>query len=114
MDSAFADWYAGFWNHTAKGKARAAYEKRLADLISKGSTSEEAAAFLIQAETEDRQRFEPTDAWEWRRNLHPATWLSGERWNDEAPAPSAPRKRRLSVTEEAMEIWNKEHAEETG
>lgn len=77
-------WYKGFWNHTAKKASRVAFEKRVRLLVTTGKTPSEAVVFLCEQVSSDRGRFEPTEAWAWRQNMHPATWLNGARWEDEA------------------------------
>jgi hypothetical protein len=62
-----------------------------------------AAEFLFRMAVEDRKRSENTADWDWRKNLLPATWLNGERWNDESgPAkvtqiPTASDRRRAET-----------------
>ena len=81
----FERWWESYWNKTAKVKARQAYEKSIKRLVQKGHTHQQSEEFLIAAAVDDKRRFEFTDAWEWRVNLNPPTWLNQERWNDQEP-----------------------------
>jgi hypothetical protein len=85
-------WYLGYWNHTGKQNSRRAFEKRVKLLVKSGKSHDAAVDLLIELAARDRERFEPTSDWEWRARLHPATWLNGERWNDE---PAKVGKRAL-------------------
>ncbi len=77
--------YGGYWNHTSKQDSRRAYEKRVKQLVAdQGMTHDEAAAFLVGERDAYRKRFEGVESWKWRKNLHPATWVNGEKWTDEA------------------------------
>jgi hypothetical protein len=73
----FEDWWKVWWNKTAKADAAKAWKQ----------AQHHGAQFLIDQCVADRKRFEGTRDWEWRVNLHPATWLRGRRWEDEVPAP---------------------------
>lgn len=79
----FERWYGVYWNHTGKAAAFLAFERRLRK--NKLQRPSEVAEYLIRLTRADRERFEDTDSWEWRKNLHPATWLNQERWTDQAP-----------------------------
>jgi hypothetical protein len=72
----FEDFWAVWWNHTAKAKAKRLWSAAAARF---------GAQFLIDAAIADQRRFEPTTAWEWRSQMHPTTWLNGKRWEDELP-----------------------------
>ena len=50
-----------------------------------------AKLFLCAKAAEDKVKFEHTTDWEWRVNLHPATWLNQERWTD-IPGPVVEKK----------------------
>lgn len=76
-------WYQSYWRHVDKADSRKAYEKRIKALAAKGMGHENAAELLYDQAAADRARFEPTQDWDWRLKLHPATWLNGERWLDE-------------------------------
>ena len=92
-------WYReAYWNHTGKTASQTAYAKRIRTLIHEGASQDNAARFLYDQAVADRQRFEPTEAWTWRRNLHPATWLNQKRWEDEAP-PAERSKESSKETE---------------
>lgn len=84
FDDLHEAWYLGsYWNHTGKADSRRAFEKRVIAIASeRGITYEDASVFLCTEAKADRARFENTDAWKWRKNLHPATWLNGSRWED--------------------------------
>lgn len=130
FNASFERWWESYWNKTAKVKARAAYEKRVKILVSKGRTHEQAEEFLIAAAIDDRSRFELTDAWGWRVNLNPPTWLNQERWNDQAPDAVAAKPTkgaecawgrngrcgRMAVSrglcKEHLAVWESECAEE--
>lgn len=91
-------WYLlAYWRHIGKHDSRKAFEKRVCGMVDAESFGYNAAVeFLCGAALDDKKRFEHTEDWEWRQNLHPATWLNQERWKDEAKArdsPSAPRRR---------------------
>lgn len=81
----FADWWAVWWNKTAKVAAQKAWPSVAAQY---------GAQFLVGQVAADRARFESTPQWEWRANLHPATWLRGHRWEDQLPPAVAPRPTR--------------------
>lgn len=72
----FDAWWDAWWNKTAKAAGRKAWQK---------AAAKHGAEFLLAQVVADRARFEPTATWDWRRNLHPATWLNGERWEDQLP-----------------------------
>lgn len=69
-------WWEAWWNKTAKAAGRKAWQK---------AAAKHGAEFLLAQVVADRARFESTSTWDWRRNLHPATWLNGERWEDQLP-----------------------------
>jgi hypothetical protein len=97
FDDKHEDWYStAYWLRTGRNDSRRAYEKRVRALVSKGACEdfETAAEFLKTQAINDRARFESTNDWDWRSRLHPATWLNGERWTDEAK-PAATKARRL-------------------
>ena len=75
----FEDWWKVYWNHDAKKAGKKAWE----DIAKRRGPQ-----FLINQAIAYRQRFEETDKWEFKSKMLPATWLRGERWNDQAP-PSA-------------------------
>ena len=78
-----AVWYdRAFWNHKNRAASLKAFDKQIRTLV-KTMSCQEAAEFLYNKAVDDRARFEPTSDWEWRRNLHPATWLNGARWEDQ-------------------------------
>lgn len=79
-------WYdTAYWRHIGKAESRKAFEKRVCIIVDRDGIGYNAAVeFLIAMALDDRKRFEPTEDWEWRQNLHPATWLNQERWRDEA------------------------------
>lgn len=89
-------WYYGaYWNRKDRETSRKAYAKRIKALISeKGLTPEDAAAFIWNAAIADKERFQHTEDWTWRQNLHPATWLNGARWEDQPRARDSPSGRR--------------------
>lgn len=79
-------WYPGFWHRTGKLDSRKAHEKAINRIVDReGCAYNAAAAFLVAQVALDRERFEHTEAWNWRVKMNPATWLNGERWNDETP-----------------------------
>src|SRR6266849_1948269 len=79
--------YRSYWRKVGRKDSFRAFERRVKKLAKTGLSHEEAVEFLIAKAGEDKARFETTDEWEWRQKLHPATWLNGERWQDEAPPP---------------------------
>ena len=87
FDAAHLRWYEAFWNRKARGDSRKAYEKRVRVLVRKGTDYAGAEQFLMTAANADRAKYECTDDWKWRSKLHPATWLNGQRWEDEPSAP---------------------------
>jgi 5-methylcytosine-specific restriction endonuclease McrA len=108
-------WYAAYWNHTDRKASLAAYKKRIKALVSgKGMSPEAAVEFLFNSSVLYKQRFENAESWSWRKNLHPATWLNGERWEDEcseADARASPDKfvyksTRDSMSERAQEFMD--------
>lgn len=86
FDEQHERWYKqAYWNHTGKSDSRKAYEKRIRLLVHEDRmTFEQAAEFLFYQALEYRKRFEFTQSWSWRCNLHPATWLNKKGWEDEA------------------------------
>jgi Helix-turn-helix domain len=102
FDERHETWYRNaYWNHAGKQNSRKAYEKAIGLLSRDGMDHEAAAKFLLLEAANDRKRFETTKDWEWRRNLHPATWLNGQRWEDEVNhAPEQPKPRRLMLSNE--------------
>jgi hypothetical protein len=86
--SAFHNFYEHYWNHTGRAVARKAYDRKVKEIGKAKKLDYTAVANgLLRHVQADRRRFEGTDAWEWRKNLHPATWLNQERWTDQAPQP---------------------------
>ena len=93
-----------YWRRVNKRASQTAFRKRVRTLCREQDlTPEEAVTFLCDQAALDRQRFEPTPDWEWRERLHPATWLNGERWNDEAPKETAPATGARSIDQRATE-----------
>jgi hypothetical protein len=97
-------WYLhAYWRRVKKDKSLPAYARRIAKLMARGMDRDAAAEFLFRMAVEDRKRSENTADWDWRKNLLPATWLNGERWNDESgPAkvtqiPTASDRRRAET-----------------
>lgn len=84
--------YRSYWRRVGRKDSFRAFESRVKKLTKTGLAHEQAVEFLIARALEDRARFEATDEWSWRQKLHPATWLNGERWLDEAPSPKQPPK----------------------
>jgi hypothetical protein len=83
-DQSFGDWYQGYWNHTGRAAARKAYEKAINVQVDREHVKYNAAKLFLEIQRQhDQLRFESTEQWEWRQNLHPATWLNGARWTDE-------------------------------
>jgi hypothetical protein len=99
-------WYREvYWCHQNKPRSLTAYDKRISTLMRNGhQTKESAHQFLIEKALEDLTKFRGTSDWDWRRKLHPATWLNGERWNDE-PSQAAPASSR------SMTAYEKRDAE---
>ncbi len=97
FDEQHALWYSAFWCHKGKAESRKAYEKALCRLVDRDGLNYNRARLLLGEKlTEDRAKFEGTQDWEWRVNLHPATWLNQERWTDE-PGPEV---QKLTVHQE--------------
>jgi uncharacterized protein YdaU (DUF1376 family) len=90
--------YSEYWRRVDRQGSRKAFEKRVDALAREGKfgTHAEAVEFLVRMAQEDRRKWEGTKDWEWRKNLHPATWLNGSRWQDEpvigGVTGSAPRQ----------------------
>lgn len=104
-------WYSGaYWCRQKKQASRKAYEKAVNRQVDKhGAGYNSAVALLHSLAIEDRQRFEPTEVWDWRKNLHPATWLNGEMWTDEAVADT-PKPTVRSISR----AWDPTKDEEVG
>lgn len=101
----FADFWRVWWNPKAKAEAAKAWPKVAA---------RHGAQFLIDACVADKRRFEHTAAWEWRSNLHPATWLRGSRWED-LPGPAVSGRvngRRATTAELALQMMIDEAKDE--
>ncbi len=89
-----SQFWPSYWRHVNKQASQAAFRKRVRTLCRERQLApEDAVKFLVTQARLDRERFEPTQDWEWRGKLHPATWLNGERWNDEAASVSPPTPR---------------------
>lgn len=103
FDSEHQRWYTdAYWRHIGPRESRRAYEKRIRALVTSGSSFFDAAEFLFSQAIADKLRFAGTKDWDWRQNLLPATWLNGERWNDQPSpewkqAPNAAQTRRSEV-----------------
>jgi hypothetical protein len=78
-------WYLhAYWRHVGKQASRKAFERAVIKLMKEQQiTAQDAVVFLTEQAHTDRGRFESTDDWSWRQNLHPATWLNQCRWEDE-------------------------------
>jgi hypothetical protein len=74
---AFDRWWEAWWNHNAKQEARKAFAVALRSFT---------AEFLIEQAVADRLKWETLEQWAWRKNMHPATWLRGKRWEDQPPS----------------------------
>ena len=77
VDEEFAEWYATYPRKTARGRALTAY--RTARKKTDAATLLAALVAQTPQLTAKGTEFVP----------YPATWLNGERWLDEAPAPAA-------------------------
>ncbi len=110
FDAQHDRWYhKAFWNRKNRPSSRKAYEKRVRILVSVNKLSfEDAAEFLFNAAIMDRQRFEPTSDWGYRSKFHPATWLNGALWEDEAnkDPPKGNGKNTCTAEELAESIEN--------
>ena len=93
----FDEFWAVWWNKTAKEEARKAFAV---------TAREFTPTFLVESALADRKRWESREEWNWRSRLHPATWLRGKRWKDELPPANASTPgRKLTATEEAKILW---------
>ncbi len=110
-------WYLeSYWCHKGKSASRKAYEKAVNLLHDRdGMGYGSAHLFLMAKATEDRGKFEHTEDWEWRVNLHPATWLNGQRWTDEVntSVPSHRQNGRKSFVDDVERVIQR-NLEETG
>jgi uncharacterized protein YdaU (DUF1376 family) len=100
FDAEHERWYrTAYWCHKSKQASRKAFEKRVLALSkARHETVEECIEFLHRMAKEYRERFAETRAWAWLVDLQPATWLNGERWEDEAGGDeSAPVVRKLML-----------------
>ena len=97
-DRAHDLWYSGYWCHVGRNASRKAFEKRV-KILSKSIT--DPVRYLCDERDADRARFEPTREWDWRSSLHPATWLNGERWNDQ---PSSQTGAKPAQRDRALEM----------
>jgi len=90
----FDDFWAIWPRKVGKGEAKKAWDKAAL----KKSPDELFAAALAYAEHKHRpaKQFVP----------HPATWLNGERWDDELPEPPEAEKRTQSPGDRAMQTVN--------
>ena len=84
-DAGFARFWLAYPRKTAKGDARKAYDKAVRKLVA-ADPARDAEAFLVGAL--ERAKATWADA---QFIPHPATWLNGERWDDE-PETAAPRR----------------------
>lgn len=101
-------WYArAFWNKKDKEASRRAYAKRVKILVASGMTHQEAVKFLWDQAIADRERFLGTPEWDWRQNMHPATWLNGERWEDQPRARDSPTGPALKNKQQQLaDMWS--------
>lgn len=84
-DAGFARFWLAYPRKTAKGDARKAYDRAVRKLMA-ADINRDPEMVLIGAL--ERAKAAWTDA---QYIPHPATWLNGERWDDE-PETAAPRK----------------------
>lgn len=109
-DSAHEAFYAAFWCHQKKTASRKAFERAVNRIHDRDKLGYNASVlFLSQMRSEDRGRFEGTKAWEWRVNLHPASWLNGELWTDEAGVEinkADPHQERNRQTVALLKVMN--------
>jgi len=109
--------WAMYWNRSGKADSRRAFRKRVRALMAERKICiDEAIEFLCAAARKDRETWEPTEAWSWRANLHPATWLNGKRWEDELPPQARARAdpwRQLTKGERAvMELYERQQRQQ--
>lgn len=78
-------WYQGYWNKQGKQDSRRAFEKAVIHLRDGYESREDVVWWLAKQRDDYRKRFEDSDQWEFKIKLHPATWLNGKRWEDQAP-----------------------------
>jgi hypothetical protein len=87
----FAEWYGVYPRHEARAKAVTAYRGALRKSGITTAVLLDGArryALLVQADGREASKI-----------AHPATWLNGERWNDETPAAQV---RHLAVAPTAL------------
>lgn len=94
LSDAHDHWYDHcYWNKKKREDSRKAFSKRVRQLVRDTAASpEHAVEFLNTQARLDRKRFEFTDDWSWRQNLHPTTWLNGKLWEDQPRARDSPEK----------------------
>jgi hypothetical protein len=113
FDEQHENWYRNaYWRHTNFKASRLAYEKVIRKMTKSDEGFDECAALLFQAAVDDKTRFQGTPDWEWRQNLHPATWLNGERWLDEAKARGQPsvQSKKVGFVESVRQEFGKQLA----
>lgn len=83
VDAAFNAWWDHVWLKVGKQAARRAFPAALKYVcLSRGVKGDQATQFLIQQADDERDRhLVPGN--ELRARLHPVTWLTGRRWEDE-------------------------------
>lgn len=116
LDESHDRWYRVYWKHSNKSDSRRAYEKLVRELLKFGSfrSLESIEIYLSQLARSDQAKTERTPDWEWRQNLHPATWLNGKRWEDEPQKPDArgrgsPGQNTKTKNQRAMEMFEEQY-----
>ncbi len=95
-----------YWKKVDRSASKKAFKKQVCRMVDKDHRGyRESAEFLISAAIADKARSEHTEDWNWRQNLHPATWLNGSRWTDQAS--SSPKKQMGFVDQVTAEIERK-------
>ena len=100
LDRAFDKFWACYPRHTAKQDAKRAFIK----------VSPDDALFETMLTAIQRQK--QTDQWSDPRYIpHPATWLNGRRWEDEAAAPKQAPVKQVSAQQYTQRNYDEDELE---
>ena len=101
LDRAFDKFWAVYPRHTAKQDAKRAFLKVSPDDA------------LLETMLTAIQRQKRTDQWSDPRYIpHPATWLNGRRWEDEAAAPKQVPVKQVSAQQYTQRDYDEDDLEE--
>lgn len=86
LDESHDEFYRGYWRHVAKKQSRKAWPGAIVKVTkAKKIQAADASRFLIDQMLSQRREMESRSDLDWLEKMHPASWLNGERWEDELP-----------------------------